>query len=364
MSAALNRPDSRAFAELLQVMKDAEQEFLQGRQLEDDVEFADAYQHLLAVIGGGIEFFVQNDPRHPHLARIVSPHRKLGGDNAHAFYDLAPLDGQTRYRIRGNPGEACYLGFTAYGGNEEQMHIIGNLSLTEMGADPAGDFELSLGPEPAGSRRNHIQLAADASNLVIRQYYHRPDQDRHARLSIEAVDSGLPRGWLDGDEMARRLGCLTRFVRGWARLSPMAMPPGPEAYNQVCDPFHASQSTGHWSTPDNHHAFGFFRLEEDQALLLHGSSPPCTYWSCHLWNTSMQTFDYSHYPVAVSDHDVVLEPDGSWKLVISHQDPGRPNWLNTTGYRRGFIYFRWLHPQTLPPPMHSRLLKLSELASG
>ena len=40
-------------------------------------------------------------------------------------------------------------------------------------------------------------------------------------------------------------------------------------YNRFIPPRKASEDTGHWSTPDNHHSFGLFRLKHpDQALFV------------------------------------------------------------------------------------------------
>jgi hypothetical protein len=141
-------------------------------------------------------------------------------------------------------------------------------------------------------------------------------------------------------------------------MSPIPWPDDMAAYNQPCPPFQASASTGHWSTPDNIHSFGFFKLKDNEALVLRGRSPECLYWSCHLWNSCMQTFDFRYFQCALSDQDVTLNADGSWELIIAHRDPGRPNWLETAGHEHGFIYFRWLQVADMPGAIEAEVMTL------
>src|SRR5688572_21497599 len=110
------RPDSRAFAALLDVLRSAEQGFLHGRNQTADEELADNYHHLLDLLSLGYDMYIANDSERPRFARIVSPWRKMGGDNAHALYDFAPLRADRSYRICGRVNRVAYMGFTVYGG--------------------------------------------------------------------------------------------------------------------------------------------------------------------------------------------------------------------------------------------------------
>jgi hypothetical protein len=40
-----------------------------------------------------------------------------------------------------------------------------------------------------------------------------------------------------------------------------------------------------------------------------------------------------------------LEPDGSYRIVIAHRDPGAPNWLDTEGRPTGQVYWRIMLPE-------------------
>ena len=53
-----------------------------------------------------------------------------------------------------------------------------------------------------------------------------------------------------------------------------------------------------------------------------------------------------------------FEPDGSFKLVVAHRDPGMPNWLDTAGHREGVVFCRWLQSQELPEQPTSQVIRL------
>ena len=43
--------------------------------------------------------------------------------------------------------------------------------------------------------------------------------------------------------------------------------------------------------------------------------------------------------------------DGRVRVVVAHEDPGLPNWLETAGHDRGTMCWRWIHAQSHPQPI-------------
>ena len=356
-------PSTHAFAELIALLQSAENTFLTARNQTDDVDISDSYKNLLDLLAIGVDCYIDNSADNPHFIKLVNSARKMGGDNAHALYDFAPLNGELTYTLRGNRGGTAYLGVTLYGGaSEEAVTVHANINTSHLSFDEHGNFAVTIGPEPApetGSGNGvHLQSKPDTNGVIIRQYFLDQDRSEEALLDIEVTSGTTAPAVVSSETMAARITSLTRFIRGWSNMTPMPWPDAIEAYNQVCPPFNTGQSTGHWSTPDNIHAFGFFKLEDDEALILKSRSPECLYWSCHLWNSSMHTFDYERYACAIAASQVQLNNDGSWELVIAKRDPQRPNWIDTAGRNKGFIYFRWLEAKETPPAMNAEVVKL------
>ncbi len=351
------RPDSKAFHELLDVLRAYEKKFLRRRFLRGDTELAEGYRAMLDLLATGLDCYVHNSPERPRFVSLVSPVRKIGGDNADALYYFAPIAPGRGYRIRGTMGGAVYLGFTIYGGEDaKKFHIVSNASTPEVQIAPDGSFELRITPRSSGAR-NDLRTDGSASCIVLRRYYLDDAEmaQRPGQQSIEPDDAPSTPGLLTGVEMERQLRLLTSFLEGWFRFIPMPMPPIPFAYNRLVPPRQASSDTGHWSTPDNMHSFGFYLLKENQALYIRGRSPECLYWSVHLWSPYLQTYDYVNHPCAMNSEAVKLSPDGSFELCIAHRDPGHDNWISTTGRPRGFVYFRWLKAKGVPAKLETRV---------
>jgi hypothetical protein len=59
----------------------------------------------------------------------------------------------------------------------------------------------------------------------------------------------------------------------------------------------------------------------------------------------MQTYDYAHRQVSLNRAQTRLGPDGSFRIVIAHRDPGVPNWLDTEGRAFGLVFWRFMLPE-------------------
>ena len=76
----------------------------------------------------------------------------------------------------------------------------------------------------------------------------------------------------------------------------------------------------------------------------------------------MESLDYRYHTIALNHAQVRARPDGSVRLVVSHRDPGLPNWIETAGHRRGTMCLRWVGAERHPEPT-TRVVKLGDLAS-
>jgi hypothetical protein len=92
-----------------------------------------------------------------------------------------------------------------------------------------------------------------------------------------------------------------------------------------------------------------------------GTFPECSFANVMLWNRHMQTLEYRHRRSSINMRQVALEPDGSYRIVIAHQDPGTPNWLDCEGHRTGTIFWRFLLPETDPARTECRVVPVAEL---
>lgn len=355
------RADAKAFDDLMRLLRSYERKFRWRRLLTRDNELAEGYSAMLDLLAVGLDCYIHNSADDPRFVRLVSPIRKIGGDNADALYYFAPLHPEKAYRVTGTLGSAAYLAFTTYGGSTpKKFHIVSNTSTPDLEVAPDGTFTLRVDPGSRADAGNTVGTDATTNCLIVRRYYLDKDamRDDPGVQSIRPDASAPVPPLLSGDEMGRRIRRLEQFLRGWFKITPIPLPPIPPAYNKMTPPRPASGDSGHWSTPDNMHSFGFFHLKDDEALFIDGRSPKCLYWSVHLWNPYLQTYDYAHHRCALNSAEVELREDGSWELVVAHHDPGHPNWISTAGHPRGFVYFRWLKSERAPDKLETRVRKI------
>jgi hypothetical protein len=337
-----------------------------GRGWTDETTRAEGYVNLLDLLSTGIDFFVHDDPDRPHFVRMVSETRKFGGDNPDARYDFAPVRPELTYRISGTRGQECYLGICLYGSvapGSPPSRVIGNVNHIDLGAENGEAFSVVLGDSEAAREGEVVMpLEDDATSVIVRQYFFDPVVERPATLTIEVLDDDgeptnlMPPPPLDSDTVADRLTAVASHIRGWTDIAPLPPPGDADGFNNICDPH---QAAGPWSTPDNLHAYGFYRLADGEGLELRGTSPACTWWGVQLWNPYMQSYDQRYHPAARNNREIATDDDGSWQLVIAPSDPGSPNWLDTAGHRAGFVYFRWQLADAVPPPIAATVVQLS-----
>lgn len=348
--------------ELLDTLKGLDARFLDGPNAPTDVQSVlEGYKWIFSILAVALDTQVWADPANPRFVDIVGPYRKWGGDNADAFYRFAPVDPGVAYRVRGVKGDAAYLSLTVYGGPRDGHYserIVGTVNDRDhLDVGPDGRFELVMARErPAGWTGPFLRLEDDAVAAITRDYLDDPVHGRRCEWHIESLDRPRVSRERD-DDLARRFRAALTWVRDQAEMVPLGLG---EA-NHVDEPYPVQQVTFGWAAGDAAYAMGSFDLEPDEALVITGRSPECAFWNCCLWNQFMHTYNYDYERVTINGSQVDYEDDGSWTLLVAHQDPGHPNWLSTAGHPRGRIWFRWFHPAATPPRPETRVVRLGDI---
>ena len=351
-----------AFRELIDLVREADAPFLDGPRAVDDLSALEGYRYLTEVLSVALDCYLWADPDRPSFVPLVGPTRKFGGDNADAFYHFAALRPDRTYTIRGRRGDACYLSLTVYGGPTDgrwSNRIVGTLNDRAIAFAADGSFEVTLGPAvPPGSS---IRLDEDSVCVVTRDYLLDPARGTPTTWAITADDPPPPPRLTDTD-LARRFRAAANFMRELLQITPL--PLDPAKVNTVDEPYPVPQQTYGWAAGDAAYAMGSFALGADEALVLEGTSPRCAFWNVCLWNPFMQTYDYRYERVTLNGGQVVLERDGSWRIVVAAREPGIPNWISTADHPTGRIWFRWFLPEATPARPRARVVRLGDLRSS
>jgi hypothetical protein len=178
-------------------------------------------------------------------------------------------------------------------------------------------------------------------------------------VAIESLDPVAPPRRTDA-EVAQRFRRATNFLRDLMAIFPLARDPEP---NTVQEPYAQPAITYGWAAGDAAYAMGSYALAGDEALVITGRSPECAFWNLCLWNQFLQTYDYRYERVTINGGQCVYEPDGSWRIVVAHRDPGVPNWLSTAGHNEGRLWFRWFLAETLPERPRAEVVPFSSFST-
>ena len=361
----------RAYADLARTLQKVEADYLSAaRGITRAGDVSDGHRFILHVLQTALVLRFEFDPERPAFRRIVSPSRKLLGDQPDAIYFEAAIRGDRRYRIRGNTAKAIYTSFTIEAGGVEGGYperTDGAINDTEMTVADDGSYEILLGPDVSGP--STLKLPADARTVTTRSYFETlrsvaADPLKVVPIAIGPVADPGPAPTPDDASIARSIRRVIAYLRGVTVDQALRGPENQPSWvslvpNQFNPP--ARPSGMAFAAPDNAYASAPYVLRPDQALVLEGRFPRCRFASVMLWNRFLQSYDYSSRQISLNRAQTKLQPDGRYRIVIAGRDPGVPNWIDTEGRPSGLVYWRFLLPEGEIETPRARVVSLSEL---
>jgi hypothetical protein len=350
------------FAELLDELSKQHRRLVTELSGPDDEQtLLEAHKWLLSILQVATDTQLWADPAHPRFIEIVGPYKKWGGDNADAFYCFAPVDPNRTYEVKVKRGDAVYLSLTVYGGPKDGHYserIVGSLNDRQAPPDPDGLITMVLSQTDPGDGTPWIKLAPDAVAIITRDYLNDPDGDARAVWHISTPSDQAAYRETDAD-LARRFRAALTWLRDQSAMVPLAL----GEPNTIDPPYPVPTTTFGWAAGDAAYAMGSYALDDGQALVVRGTSPPCAFWNLCLWNPFLHTYNYDYERVTINGAQVAYEDDGSWEIVIAPTDTGHRNWVSTAGHHKGRIWFRWFLPDETPAQPTVEVVQL-ESATG
>lgn len=346
----------KALRELCDLISEVDQRWAGPEwNLQSPEDVVAAHRALMHILEGGLVGFFESDPAHPDFRRIVSPSRKFTGDNPDAIYYDAPIDARHAYRVRGRMDGAVYVSLTIEmetADGSMARRTGGVINDTRFDVDADGRFEVFLGGAPR--ERGWLPLEAGASRITTRHYYEREDAaaadpTRNPALEIEVLEPGPPPPPPDDASVAAGIRRVARFLRSRTLdMPPMAKnPEQPPFVSIVPNQFPPPVTPGDFGLAafDAAYSMAPYVLGPQDALVMTGRWPTCRCASVSLWTRHMQTFDYANRRVSRNRAQTRLQPDGSFRIVLAHRDPGVPNWIDTEGRPFGLVFWRFMLPE-------------------
>ncbi len=367
-----------AFDDLIAALVEIRDGYLESEaRFQHPLDVVEGYRYVGQLLSIASELYFEADPEHPRFASIVSPARKLQGDNPDAIYHFVRIRGDRRYRVTGTIGRECYTSFTVHARAADggmAGPLLGDFNHHAFEVDAEGRYAFVLGGDVEGG--DHFALHPDAHCLIVRSYFELPvsaqnDPDVSVRIDIECLDEVGPPAPLSDEVLAERMseGIAQLRQATLGQVLPSEAPKVPfvsEIPNDVATPYSFRDSgLPVPGAADIVYSMGRWDLGPDQALVMEGTLPRGAFANVMLWNQHMQTLEYRSRTSSLNASQIELDEDGRYRIVISERDPGVANWLDTGGHPRGSIFWRFLLPEEDPPKPECSVVSVDELrASG
>jgi len=346
----------KALRELLDLLSEVDERWVSPEwNLANEADVFGAHRALMHMLEGGIGGMFEQDPSRPEFRRIVSPSRKFTGDNGDAIYFDACISPDHAYVVRGNTNGAIYVSMTIECNTQDgkMANRTGGVLNDEIfDVDADGNFEIWIGgPKRA---RNWLAMDPEATRVTTRHYFEEAEcaaanPAREPLMRIEAIDAGPPPAPPSDESVAAGIRRAAQFVRSRTlEMLPMSEADQPPFVSRIPNQFPKPVKPGDFGLAafDAAYSMAPYLIGPDDALVLTGRWPECRCANVCLWTRFQQTYDYANRQVSRNRAQTQLEPDGSFRMILAHEDPGLPNWIDTEGRLFGMVFWRFMLPQT------------------
>jgi hypothetical protein len=324
-------------------------------------ETAEGYRYLARLAVLGLQWAVEfNDPDTPAFYRHDDDITKWGGPNVDNRYLRARVKGDRAYRITGRGSSSHGFVISALEGDMqlEEYGVYSEVWHDELTYDGDGNFELVVSADRDSSASNWMPLHPQTGNITIREYFNDWTRETPREFAIERIGGeGDPPAPVTGAQIAERLDEATRWIATSLHYWNRYMADAREKCGvNALQP--ARSALG--GAKDIAYGFGFCDLGDDEAFVIEGEPPDAWFWNYLLYN--MGWFESLDIASASSRNgtQITVDPDGRFRLVIAHRDPGVANWIDTTGLRETMIAYRYVRTATKPVPS-GRVVKFADL---
>jgi hypothetical protein len=339
----------RAWAELCDRLKAAGEIVLAPGAPDTDLDRAEGYRYLATLAAAGIRHaFDLADLDHPRFLRNPDSASKWGAENADNVYLLAKIRSDRSYRIVGRRNSAYTFlievkeGYMQLGRDRNFATL--EASQLELAAD--GSFEIALSRERQPG--NWLPLHPDATQVLIRQYLWDWQREVPAEFRIYQVESqGVAAPPDDPARVARLLDEAGHWVSSTASVWAdwVAAIRGAHVPGRLAP---ARRFAG--GADDILYGNDAFRLRPHEALVVEFEPPDARYWHVQLVDLWFGSLDYANRQTSLNGHQLRADADGLVRVVIAHDDPGVPNWLDTAGHLEGILQYRYVWTRNEPAP--------------
>ncbi len=338
-------------------LRSAGHSILRSEDAVSETDLAEGFRYLLGLVHSLVEQeLYRTDAANPAFVRVQTDVVKVGMDNPDGALISAPISDQGVFRIYGVVGSIRMLEFVISGQGRPLIRYLDEFEVRE-----GGRFEVTL--SRVKQTGNWIELPAGARSVLVRRAVYNWDAEDVPHLAIERLDADPDTVPLclrtpSAAEVGEQLHALGQLIADNADYwVDMVHSFRSEGDNLIPAP-RPLPATGMNDARSS--VKGFFVIPDGNALLVEFTPPEGLFWSISVGDMWYRTFDFSNHQSSLNGHQVEVDPDGVCRVVVSQDDPGVANWLDTVGHERGVIIIRWVMVSHRPQPT-TKLVPVAEI---
>jgi len=331
---------------------------------QDAFNQAEGLRYMTRLTRAGLEAFVEySDPAFPVLRRMVHETVKMGADNPDNYYFNAQISGKYEYKITGTRNTIHYLGFFTQNGNYGTtggLAPCGVLEGSELTLEEDGSFEIILSKERKG--KNWLKIENETGLVMVRQTFLNRFEEVPAELKIENLSGKKTPDPITPKMIDEGLKTASMFIAG-APLLFARWAKGFQKHPNRLPQFDPEVSNAAGGDKNIIYYHSYWKLADDEALVITVNPPECASWNFQLNNYWMESLDYRYFNICVSKGNAKYETDGSIRVVVANNNPGVHNWISTCDHSEGTMCWRWYRlPEDVKPVQPKcEVVRLDEL---
>jgi hypothetical protein len=318
-------------APLRQAIEEAEGLIFNAPFIRSEQDRLEGYDYLSGRIRMAMQMAFDYDLDRPLFVNPTHQFSRQGLDNPDAIYFNAFLREGVEYVVRGRRGSSADLSFQVMGGQYSADSAATSLMAfddRELDVQPDGSFEFTYTAEPG------------AKTMIVREVFNDWDTEERGSLTIERPDTlGRPAKELTRDLLAKKYDVAARSLVG--SIQTWFAFPHFFQYKEPVNTLTAPRSTP-GGLASQRSSIGHYELADDEAMVV--TVPrcnDCAYQAIQVGSDWYASTDYETHQTSLTKAQAVTDADGRMRFVVSHQNPGIANWLETTGHRTGSMMLRW-----------------------
>jgi Protein of unknown function (DUF1214) len=317
-------------------------------------ETQDMNKLALSILACGYLCHVYTDARRPVFMPLWNYACNQGGPNPDYIYSTIEVDPEGVYRISGDRGTTRFVEIT----QQEAAMLTPSLltsgvplqatnDLDELQLDADGCFSVVLsGERPDGYTGDWWYLDPRAHRLLMRKCACDWKREVDARVAVERLDDGGAD--MTPEEIARRFSDMAAWIEGMIEFD-MRLVRYYRQHHGINVLLRSTKIDEMGGLPRQAYYDGIHEIDDDEALIVEVPLPrSCQYWQILVADDRFSTVDWVNRLSSLNDVQARVDSDGTFRAVVSRQDPGVHNWLDKADFPWGILQMRLYRASDFP----------------